>query len=132
MSCAIYSKMRCDLVERLPDVPEAQMQPGPIKRAVAEALASVPGAAEAFRKSVLDENDAAAHDQAAQAFLDACVARQAAERDAFAVDVVRYLSHARNATRRAGGIIETPEMLAVDDLADAPRAFDAKTCKLIE
>jgi hypothetical protein len=132
MTRPTYSPTRCKLLEKVPALPVAEMRPARIKKAVAEALGSATGAAAELRTSLLDENDAAAHDGAARTFLEACMARQANDPAKFAADVVRYTSHLRHAVRRAGGIIETPEMLATDDLPDAPRGFDRVTCTLTE
>lgn len=130
MTRPLYSKARCELLDRVPNLPAAEMQPARIKAAIAQALDGATSAGAELRANLLDPSDEAAHDAAARSFLETCVARQKTDPAGFATDFVQYSAQVRKALRRAGGIIETSEMLATDDLPEHAKAFDLTTCKL--
>ena len=94
-----------------------------------------PGAKE-LRDALGDLGDAAAHQKDVEAFFAACQARPKA---GMLSDILRYNAHLKAALKSHQidtpdgrlGILEFSETLPVDDLPDAKKRFDPKTCELV-
>jgi hypothetical protein len=132
----LYSPTRCKMLDSLPDVAETDMQFEKVKAAVIDKLKDTTDPAlSQLLANLKDPTDAAVHDVAVSKFGDACSARLKSEPDVYVLDLLRYASHVRKAAKRArnaknGGIIEFPETLPVDDLAEPTAGFDPVSCKL--
>ena len=85
-------------------------------------------AAAQLRTHLAKVDDAADHAGAAQAFLDACKARPAAE---FLADAMKVVSLQRNAARQLP-VMEFPPTLPIDaSKTDPATFFDPATCTLV-
>jgi hypothetical protein len=132
----VFSKIRCDLLSKAPDIKGADLTPDKIRDGFKANLKGATGAGAQLLKNLEDPKDAQAHQTDADNFFKACAARPKKD---FVADLLQYISHTRRAlkahkgTEGAGsgqGIIEFDETLPTDKLGDTKQAFDPATCTL--
>jgi hypothetical protein len=127
----IFSSDRCDLLQNVPDLAEADLTPDKIRDGLVASLrARSPGATTPggqLLASLENKTDAQAHQAKVQAFFTACQGRPQKE---LLADVMKVNSLLRNQARELP-VMEFPESLPFDNLSTARGSrLDPKTCAL--